>query len=205
VGDVDAPNDLGRTGTHEVGHWLGLYHIWGDDFCGDDLVNDTPPAEEENYECPNYPHNANNDCGAGSRGEMFMNYMDYVDDACMVMFTSGQANRMLAAFMAYRSDLLVSEACEPPSGAGVDEVLPGSRVKVFPNPMEGELHVSALTDGRYSLDLYDMSGKHILNHSFVLHSQVATLDLHQLPSGIYTGIIRSQADGGISHHKIVVR
>jgi len=92
---LSAPFDKGRTATHEVGHWLNLRHIWGDGGCGvDDFVNDTPVSGNPNYGCPNYPTNS---CSA-TGNDMTMNYMDYVDDACMYMFSTGQKNRMRALF-----------------------------------------------------------------------------------------------------------
>jgi hypothetical protein len=87
--------DLGRTATHEVGHWLNLRHIWGDASCGNDLVGDTPAANTANYGCPTYPHKST--C-TGTPNEMTMNYMDYTDDACMYMFTTGQKGRVNAVF-----------------------------------------------------------------------------------------------------------
>ncbi len=93
--------DLGRTATHEVGHWLNLRHIWGDDngaCTGSDLVDDTPNQGGENYGCPTFPHVS---CtNSPNNGDMFMNYMDYTDDRCMFMFTSGQKQRTLAIFAA---------------------------------------------------------------------------------------------------------
>ncbi len=85
----------GRTGTHEVGHWLNLRHIWGDGRCNrDDYVADTPKSDQANYNCPNYPtvHCRSND--------MTINYMDYVQDDCMYMFSNGQRDRMRALFVA---------------------------------------------------------------------------------------------------------
>lgn len=92
-GSAIAPFNGGRTATHEVGHWLNLRHIWGDGGCGaSDFVDDTPDAASEYYGCPAYPQAS---CGASN---MFMNFMDYVDDNCMVMFSQGQKERMLALF-----------------------------------------------------------------------------------------------------------
>nr|WP_294907618.1 zinc metalloprotease [uncultured Lacibacter sp.] len=85
----------GRTATHEVGHWLNLRHIWGDRRCGDDLVGDTPGHDGANYGCP--APNTTSKC-AGKPVEMTMNYMDYTNDACMYMFTLGQAARMQATY-----------------------------------------------------------------------------------------------------------
>jgi hypothetical protein len=96
TGTAAAPFGLGRTATHEIGHYLNLRHIWGDATCGTDLVGDTPQHNTANYGCPSYPHYST--C-TGTPVEMTMNYMDYTDDACMYMFTAGQKTRMLATFV----------------------------------------------------------------------------------------------------------
>ena len=95
IGSVSAPFNKGRTATHEVGHWLNLRHIWGDATCGSDLVSDTPLHNTANYGCPTSGHLST--C-TGKPVEMTMNYMDYTDDACMYMFSTGQKTRMLATF-----------------------------------------------------------------------------------------------------------
>ncbi len=92
-----APFDLGRTTTHEVGHWLNLFHIWGDTRCGDDHVNDTPLHHGANFGCPASPTYSNT-CG-NNIVEMTMNFMDYTNDACMAMFSNGQKLRMRALFV----------------------------------------------------------------------------------------------------------
>ncbi len=97
TGTAAAPFNKGRTATHEVGHWLNLRHIWGDATCGNDQVGDTPTHNTANYGCPAAGHTST--C-AGNPIEMTMNYMDYTDDACMYMFSQGQASRMLAVFAA---------------------------------------------------------------------------------------------------------
>jgi hypothetical protein len=109
-----APYNIGRTATHEVGHWLNLFHIWGDANCGNDQVADTPTADAAHYGCPAHPHHVNQ-CGAGTspNGEMTMNYMDYTNDACMYMFTLGQAARMNAALSGPRLPLQSSQGCVP--------------------------------------------------------------------------------------------
>ena len=97
TGTAAAPFNLGRTATHEIGHWLNLRHIWGDDGngCnGSDFVNDTPNQAGPNFGKPAFPHVT---CNNGPNGDMFMNYMDYVDDAAMFMFTGGQVDRMQAS------------------------------------------------------------------------------------------------------------
>ncbi|MFL5892700.1 MAG: zinc metalloprotease [Solirubrobacterales bacterium] len=95
TGTVKQPFHLGRSATHEVGHWLNLRHIWADTMgCGgSDHVGDTPNATGPNYGKPAFPHVT---CNNGPNGDMFVNYMDYVDDAAMFMFTTGQVGRMNA-------------------------------------------------------------------------------------------------------------
>ena len=97
VGTLSAPYNLGRTATHEVGHWLNLRHIWGDATCGNDQVGDTPQHNTSNGGCPAADHKST--C-TGTPLEMWMNYMDYTYDACMYMFTHGQRDRMRAVFAA---------------------------------------------------------------------------------------------------------
>lgn len=97
TGTAAAPFNLGRTATHEVGHWANLRHIWGDATCGNDQVGDTPPHNTANYGCPAQGHKST--C-TGTPNELWMNYMDYTDDRCMYMFSTGQKDRMLAVFAA---------------------------------------------------------------------------------------------------------
>lgn len=95
TGVVSAPFNLGRTATHEVGHWMNLRHIWGDATCGSDQVADTPLHNTANYGVPAVGHTST--C-TGTPLEMFMNYMDYTDDRGMYMFSVGQKARMDAVF-----------------------------------------------------------------------------------------------------------
>jgi hypothetical protein len=94
-GTAQSPFNKGRTLTHEVGHYLNLRHIWGDtdDCSGSDLVADTPNCAGPNFGKPSFPVVT---CNNGPNGDMFMNYMDYVDDAAMFMFTTQQVVRMRA-------------------------------------------------------------------------------------------------------------
>lgn len=107
IGTASYPFDLGRTATHEVGHWLNLRHIWGDGGCSvDDFVADTPTSDAANYGCA-IGHVS---CGTT---DMVQNYMDYSDDACMNLFTAGQNTRMRALFDVggARVSLLTSNGC----------------------------------------------------------------------------------------------
>lgn len=97
---TSAPYNLGRTATHEVGHYLNLPHLWGSSNtgCQTDYSNDTPLSPGPNYGVPSYP--LNRTCSGVSRSQMFMNYMDYVDDRAMHMFTANQKQRMQAVVAA---------------------------------------------------------------------------------------------------------
>ncbi|WP_435260985.1 GEVED domain-containing protein [Tenacibaculum sp. nBUS_03] len=105
VGTLNPSFNLGRTTTHEIGHYLNLRHIWGDGPCGvDDFVSDTPESDAPNYSC-NTGHTS---CGSE---DMVQNYMDYSDDACMNLFTLGQKNRMRAVLEVggFRRSLALSD------------------------------------------------------------------------------------------------
>ena len=108
--NATSPYDLGRTATHEVGHWLNLRHIWGDGPCGvDDFVADTPESDASNGGCP-IGHVS---CGTE---DMVQNFMDYTYDACMNLFTAGQAARMNAVLApgGARYSLQSSNGCGDP-------------------------------------------------------------------------------------------
>ncbi len=184
IGTATAPNDLGRTGTHEVGHWLNLRHIWGDTICGDDFVADTEIAEDNNFGCPTFPHNANSTCGSGVDGEMYMNYMDYVDDYCMVMFTFDQGTRMQSALNGDRAGLLTSLGCGSPTG--INEVLLQNTFNIYPNPNNGNFIVNAqLTKNEnVSISLYNLLGAKIQEFSNV-KSYPFQMNLNDLPNGSY--------------------
>ena len=123
VGSIEAASQqVGRTATHEVGHWLGLRHIWGDDECGSDGIFDTPIHKEANFNVCTFPYfqtkpNGDPFCVDSDtiNGEMFMNYMDYSDDNCMNMFSEGQKAVMDyvlggdSASFGYRSHLVSEE------------------------------------------------------------------------------------------------
>jgi len=118
TGTATAPFNGGRTATHEVGHWLDLFHIWGDQVgCNtDDNVADTPRQDRENFGKPSFPHIT---CSNSPNGDMFMNYMDYVDDEAMFMFTPGQVQRVRATLAGPRSTI------GKPAVAAMAGVVPG--------------------------------------------------------------------------------
>lgn len=145
-GTATNPFNLGRTATHEIGHWLNLRHIWGDAACGNDLVDDTPTQGDASLGCPFFPKYS---CNASTGdGDMFMNFMDYSDDACMYMFTSGQKARMQATFFgsgAPRASLLTSNGCQPPSVAASPSCGIPTNFVVTPSETSASAAWSALT------------------------------------------------------------
>lgn len=194
-------NDLGRTATHEVGHWLNLLHIWGDDICGDDLVNDTPDQEEENYGCPTFPHNANNSCGSDQDGEMYMNFMDYVDDNCMKMFTAGQATRMHAAIDGARSGLMNSNGCES-IVTGINP-LESFQFNLYPNPTENMVNIDfGSTVSNANFRVFSLSGMLQMQLNLTAGSSFL-LPLNALASGCY--LVEVEKEGEVKTAKLFVR
>ena len=114
--NTKAPYNYGRTATHEVGHWLNLIHIWGDDNGGcsnDDGISDTPKQANSNTRCPSFPKT--DACTDTAPGIMYMNYMDYTDDRCMSFFTNRQVERMKLALSTNRQSLVTSNGLASPN------------------------------------------------------------------------------------------
>lgn len=119
IGNLTPNHDQGRTATHEVGHWLGLRHIWGEGFYSmqtqctlDDDIADTPNAGSPSYGCDI----SKQTCGST---DMVQNYMDYSFDACMNLFTQGQKTWMRDALAYYRPKILTSTGDDPPLDCNV--------------------------------------------------------------------------------------
>lgn len=136
---VSSAFNLGRTAVHEIGHWLNLSHIWGNgadnpNCTNSDSVDDTPQADGPNFGCPSVAPNTCVDEPIDFV-DMTENYMDYSNDACLNMFTTGQKLRMRAMFDegGYRSSLLESLGCVPVE-QGQDDV----RLVSITAPNEGE-------------------------------------------------------------------
>ncbi|WP_210518330.1 M43 family zinc metalloprotease [Hymenobacter terricola] len=173
--------DLGRTATHEVGHWLNLRHIWGDDngaCTGSDLVTDTPNQGAENYGCPAFPH-----VSCSNSGDMSMNYMDYVDDACMYMFSTGQSSRMNALFApgGARVGILTSLGGTAPRPA----LAATTPVSFYPNPASERLTLAlpaGASAARYTVQVFDLSGHAMSQARYDGRGQVQVTDL---PKGLY--------------------
>lgn len=116
TGTARRPFNMGRTCVHEVAHWLNLYHIWGDSACGDDYCSDTPTQKEAHHGDVTKVHYSN--CSGTQTRDMSVNFMDYVNDASMLMFSNGQKTRMQGTLNGVRASILTSDGCVPPVQIG---------------------------------------------------------------------------------------
>ena len=184
IGKEGAYN-LGRTTVHEVGHWLGLKHIWGDYYCGDDLVDDTP--KQGNF-TPGCPSTFRTSCNNGSAGDMYMNYMDYTGDACLNLFTQGQKERMRSLFAAGgpKNSLLFSRGLNKPwvEGAPLVEQPFVPFAKLYPNPATNEV-VLNLDEKWIGRQLRIASANGVVLSTITIISKKQTVRLTALKAGMY--------------------
>ena len=177
-----APNHLGRTATHEMGHYFNLEHVWGPTNGGcneDDFVADTPNQDQDNGGCPTFPEYDN--CTATGNGINYNNYLDYSADNCMTMFTAGQKVRMLAAINGPRSGLLTSNACSPTSS--LNELTNENKMVIYPNPSSSFITIKIEnSDSQNEIKIVDVLGKEQINFSMNNSERV---DVSNLPAGVY--------------------
>ncbi|MFQ3575711.1 MAG: M43 family zinc metalloprotease [Cytophagales bacterium] len=137
LGSAQSPFNAGRTTTHEIGHWFGLFHTFqggcvgtSNATCGTlgDRVCDTPPVSDPTFGCPTTSKNTCTETPT-DRIDMTMNFMDYVNDNCMQLFTHGQKNRMISFLNNTRQSLKTSDACLPPLIPQLNLSLTGLKVK----------------------------------------------------------------------------
>ena len=192
------PNHLGRTTTHEMGHYFNLEHLWGPELGGcneDDNVADTPSQDWESEECPVFP--SYDDCTFSGIGLNYSNFLDYTDDECMTMFTEGQKDRMLGALNELRPSLLLSNACSPPSYTNEDLIQ--ELELIFANPVSSQLVISLLENDDLieEFELWDNKG------SYMLSGKVNdVLDISTLQDGVY--IIRIKEFPSLTRKLLVV-
>jgi hypothetical protein len=180
IGTAASPYNLGRTATHEVGHWLNLRHIWGDASCGSDLVTDTPTQSTSNFGCPAFPHVT---CSNGPNGDMWMNYMDYTDDRCMYMFTTGQKTRAQSLFATggSRVSLVSSNGCTPPA-------------VVAPCATPSGLAAGSITSSGATLSWTAVSGATSYNIQYKLSAALSwTTTTSTTPSKVLTSLAASSS------------
>lgn len=183
-------SDKGRTTVHEVGHWLGLRHIWGDGqlsspLCDStDYVDDTPNADTASQQTCLIKNSCINESSYWTNigidpPDMIENYMDYSYDDCMTMFSQGQKTRMLGFLNTVRTGLLTSPGCSP---TGLLEN-PTQTVSLFPNPVTDQLTIQLTVPGEFAIHISDLSGR--LVKSLEVFNTVTEINVGDLPSGMY--------------------
>jgi hypothetical protein len=201
-----APYNKGRTLTHELGHFFNLAHTFqacdgancansGDRIC------DTPPTNQPRYDCnaadsppdPAVSGQALSTCG---ELQLTMNYMDYVQDACMYMFTAGQATRMLAWYNTISPTLTTNTLA--------NEQFLENQFSIYPNPNKGSFTIEFKElANSFSVEVYDVTGKTIYENSYdqsANPSQMINLD--NVNRGIY--FINVKSDKGLVTKKLVI-
>jgi hypothetical protein len=193
-----APYNLGRTLTHELGHFFNLDHTFNG--CGTncstqgDKVCDTPAVGAESYNCP-----AAGDV-AGCVADQYaltMNYMDYVNDACMYMFTLGQENRMRTYYNAI--------ALEFNTNVLANTKFVENNFSLYPNPNKGSFTIEfkELT-GSYSVEVFDVSGQTIYENNYDQSAGLTqTINLQNTATGVY--FINIKTENGLVTKKLVIQ
>ena len=193
-GTADAPYNLGRTTTHEIGHYFNLLHLWGsgeNDFAcqEDDMVDDTPPQAFSYLEqCPVPPQMSCGDL------DMFMNFMNFSDDACLNMFSNGQKERVWAALNMYRSSLLDSEGCQMPTMSTSELSYLKNEIQLLSQPAQSSIELGLTDPSLLPLEirLFQVNGTPIWQDKWH-NSNKYSLNCEQFPSGIYIIAVTSHS------------
>jgi hypothetical protein len=211
------PYHLGRTASHEVGHWLNLWHTFQNgcsgtnaNTCGNsgDEVCDTPPVGSANFGCPAGNPNSCTEVSpfpppyTSNMPDMYENYMDYTDDACMNAFTQGQSTRMNNAINQLRSALLTSQGCVP---VGIEEALDPSYMIVSPNPSDGFFTVNFNFPVSTDIDLSvtDISGRLVYDDRFEKTKTASTIiNLSDHAEGVY--LLNAETPNGRVVKRLVI-
>ncbi len=184
---ANPPYNLGRTTTHEVGHYLNIRHLWGDGLedplCqSDDMIADTPPQSYSFLgECPQHPSFS---CGGPA---MFMNFLNFTDDACMAMFTQGQKERAWAAIHTYRPGLFEA-SCQPVS---TPKTAPNrAEITLINNPAKDWAALQLPEKDIFQIAIFDQAGRLVFS---IPRAQggLFYIDTQALDSGLYYVKIRS--------------
>lgn len=183
----NGPFSRGRTAVHEIGHWLNLRHIWGDANCGDDKVDDTPTQQGANRGCTSGEKLT---CGSTAHGDMYMNYMDFSDDACMYMFTKGQRQRMRVLFEAGgpRNSLIFSKALAGeglPTDAGTTAGQQVINLHLYPNPAVSMITVQLLNSSGPAKNICICNQQGQIIKTITGVSKQQQVDISSLQPGLY--------------------
>lgn len=195
-GGAPAPNNLGRTTVHEVGHWLGMRHIWADDDqastqCDStDFVDDTPNAATRSQsDCDTTKNSCANEApfwGTVDPPDMVENYMDYSADACMALFTKGQKARMYSfiATDSARNAIQTSSAGCSAVGISTNEQF-SEHIFLYPNPATDalQINITQLTSADLSCEIYNQTGQKVKTITGLNFQN--TFSLTDLTGGLY--------------------
>jgi len=197
--DGIATNNLGRTCTHEIGHYFGLRHIWGDGFfngCSvDDGLADTPNCAAASGQNCNFSANTCTDAPVDFP-DMVENYMDYSIESCQNMFTQEQIDMMRFALTQFRPGLLQNASSSPGERFS-------AQLQLFPNPARDVFNVQTLNGQMIdAIELFDISGKFLMAKNEIQQNnfQISVLGLKP---GIY--IAKVYAAGSVANKKLVVK
>lgn len=205
TGTAAFPFNKGRTATHEIGHYFGLNHPWGEDgsTCGaannDDGVADTPGTNNPYYGSPTFPDSSKVcDVITYPNGAMFMNYMDYVNDANMAFFTAGQKVITSNTLVGPRASLYNSNGCASMSTSEIDKI---DKIKIYPNPSSQYISVSSPLVNVDEIEVFDNSGRLVLSKTNILPQE--KIDIKNLAVGIY--YIRIYSKGSLLKSEKIIK
>jgi hypothetical protein len=198
-----SPYNKGRTLTHELGHFFNLAHTFqGCDGANcassGDRVCDTPPTDQPRYDC-NAADNPPTGQALTSCGylQLTMNYMDYVQDSCMYMFSAGQATRMQAWYNAIAGQLTTT--------ALGNETFLENEFSLYPNPNKGSFTIEFKElANSFAVEVYDVTGKTIYENNYEQSSNlVQVINLDNPTSGVY--FVNIKSDGGVVTKKLIIQ
>lgn len=202
TGTVTSPYNKGRTTTHEVGHWIGLRHIWGDGDCTmDDFVADTPGADDNNSGgCLNVKNSCTD--SIVDYDDMVENYMDYSNDSCMNMFSNGQKARAWSFMNTDRLALFTSQGCSLTVATAQPQVT-GS-FSLYPNPARDRVSLNWEGDLNQEVqyELFNHMGQRVMASMPTIGAEKVEMDLTNLATGTY--FIVGSSQGIKSTRKLMV-
>lgn len=202
------PYHLGRTATHEVGHWFNLQHTFSGNCAGTtantcatqgDFCCDTPPTNGSNFGCPTNQNSCTETTPfpppyTSNVVDQVQNYMDYTDDPCMNLFTLNQSTRMNAAITGARNSLLTSDGCVP---VGIEEIIDVASFYLAPNPSTGivNMQLFAFKPSKIHLQVYNMVGELVAEQKMEASGWLQKqMDFSDLSNGVYQMILKSETN-----------